>query len=142
VAAGGGSSAAPSNGLPPVFTVTGATGAPQPVLQSAVPPPSSTVDFSQSGVVLTFVIRDLAAAPAHVQILVDMQGPQGACIAGHSEVAAVERGSSVLVMDVAGWTIACPNGFTTTSMTTRLLDADAKVPVSATTYSGGYVFTP
>ena len=140
-AGGGSSSAAPNEGIPAMFTVTGATGAPQPVLQSAVPQSSSTVDFSRAGLTLTFVVHDLASLPSHVQILVDMTGPSGACIVGHSDPAAVDKSAASLALVVAGWTLSCASGFTTTSMTVRLQDADTKVAIAATTYSGGYVFT-
>ena len=141
VVVAGGSSSPASNGIPAVFTVTSATGAPQPVLVSAVPPSSSTVDFSKAGLTLTFVVNDLSSLPAHVQILVDMTGPGGACIVGHSDVALVEKGAAMLGLDVAGWTLSCQSGFTSTSMTVRLQDADTKAVIAVTTYTGGYVFT-
>ena len=142
LAAAGSSSSTPSSGLPAVFAVTGATGTPQPVLQGAVPQSSSTIDLSQTAPVLTFVVNALPSLPDRLQILVDMTGPQGACMAGHSEIAAVDRSAAAVALVVGGWNISCASGFTTTSMTVRLQDPDTKVAIAVTTYSGGYVFVP
>jgi hypothetical protein len=75
-----------------------------------------------------------------VIVRTEMQGTSGNCMEGRSEVAQVDRGAASFTLVVNSWGISCATGFSTTSMTARLFDADANIPVSATTFSGGYIF--
>jgi len=142
LAAGGGSTNAERNPIPPAFTATSATGTPQLLLLSAVPPSSSTIPLRQTAPFLTFVFNTEASLPGRVQAFAEMVGPQGSCITGHSEITAVDRVTPTMTLDVNSWQITCPGVFITTIMNARLFDADANIPVSVTTYSGGYRFEP
>jgi hypothetical protein len=142
IAAGGGGSSADSfhNPVPPTFTATGATGTPQLLLLSAVPPSSSTIALRQTAPVLTFVFNTQPSLPGRLQVTAEMVGPSGSCIVGHSEIAVVDRAASTMTFVVNSWGISCAGSFITTTMNVRLLDADANLPVSLTNYSGGYIF--
>lgn len=141
VAAGGGSSSAVrDNPIPPAFAATGATGTPQLLLVSAVPPSSSTIALRQTAPLLTFAFNTEASLPGRVQVFAEMVGLRGHCLTGHSEIAAVDRTAATMMAVVNSWQIICQGGFTTTSMDVRLQGADANIPVSLTTYSGGYIF--
>lgn len=137
---GGGASGDNPNSLPRSFTVTGATGAPQLLIQNATPPSSSTIHLMQTAPILTFAFLNDASLPSRVHILVELLGPSGLCMTGNSEIAVVDRSVTAYSLVVASWRITCPVGFTTLSLNARLVDADANIPISLTSFSGGYLF--
>jgi hypothetical protein len=141
VASGGGSEGA-ADRLPSSFTVTGRTGAPQLTLVSAVPGSSSTMSLRQTAPILSFTFNNDSALPGRVMVVVDLFSPGSNCMIGRSENADVRQSGPTIALVVNSWNITCAGGFITESMTARIVDADANVPVSATTYSGGYIFTP
>ncbi|HEY6547446.1 MAG TPA: hypothetical protein VI589_06060 [Vicinamibacteria bacterium] len=141
-AGGGGESSGGGNPVPPAFSVTGVTSTPQMLLLSAVPPSSSSINLSQTAPILTFVFTYQANLPGRLRATAEMLGQQGNCITGRtSEDALVDPAVPTYTLVVNSWQITCQGGFTTTSMNVRLIDADAGIPVSLTSYSGGYNFT-
>jgi hypothetical protein len=138
--AGGGAESAEPNPIPPIFTATGSTGTPQLLILSAEPPSSSTISLRETAPLLTFVFNTEPSLPGRVQAFADLVTAQRSCLTGHSDVAAVDRTAPNMILLVNSWQITCSGGFLTTTMNVRLVDADANIPVSVTTYSGGYTF--
>jgi hypothetical protein len=146
IAGGGGSdgSTPPTTLIPATFTVTGSTGEPELLLLTANPPSASRVSVSMSGTILNlaFTFLNNPRLPNRVQIRIEMLGSSGNCLNGASEVAEVNRAQSASVLTITSLHFTCALPFVTTSMNVRLFDADANVPVSLTSYSGGYRFEP
>jgi hypothetical protein len=141
VAAGGGGAAREGPSLPTSFTLTGTTGTPPLTLVSAIPGSSSTI--RQNFPTLIFALRFDAVLPARVRATAELLGPSGSCITGRtSEVTTVDPSLAGATLEVNSWLTTCQGGFTTTSMNVRLIDADAGVTVSLTSYAGGYNFSP
>jgi hypothetical protein len=90
---------------------------------------------------LSFTFLNQANLPARVRATAELVGTRGNCITGRtSEVTRVDPSVNAYNVIVNSWLITCVGSFTTTSMNVRLIDADADIPVSLTSYSGGYVF--
>ena len=141
IAAGGSGSGSEPNPVPTSFTVTGVTGSPQLLLLSAMPGSSSTINLNQTSPILSFVLRHDGSLPGKVAATAEMLGTQGSCITGRtSEVTVIDRTAAASTLVVNSWNIRCAGKFITTSMNVTLLDADAGIPVSLTSFSGGYVF--
>ena len=143
-ASGGGDSSKNEPGpVPSSWTPTGATGAPPLLLLSTVPNSGATIHLLQTAPFLTFVLRQDATLPGHVSVTVDLLGPQGTCMMGRSgEITAIDPTIAAFTLSVSGWNVRCSGAFYTTSMNVTLLDADASIPVSVTSFSGGYFFQP
>jgi hypothetical protein len=147
VAAGGGDSSAPPPSteidIPTSFTITGSTGTPQLLILTAMPPSASTINVQSAfSLLLTFVFLNQPDLPGRVQVRIEMLGALGACPTGTSEVIEIDRAAASFVATITAYSFSCPIPFHTTSMNVRLFDADANIPVSLTTYAGGYRFVP
>jgi len=132
----------PNNGVPTAFTPTGVTGTPAILLLNSIPGSGATIQLRQTSPLLDFSFRYEASLPGRVKITVELLGPQGSCMQGTSDPLAVDPAVSTMRLQVASWRVTCTGGFSTTSMNVRLVDADANIPVSLTSFRGGYVFFP
>ena len=140
---GGGSTQNEPSPIPASFSVTGVTGAPQLLLLNTMPASASTIHLRQTAPILTFVLRHDATLPGKVAATAEMVGAQGNCITGRTgEATVVDRAQAASTLVVNSWNIKCAGAFFTTSMNVTLLDADAGIPVSLTSFAGGYFFEP
>jgi hypothetical protein len=148
VAAGGGngSGATPTPpAIPSTFTPTSSTGEPQILILDVTPPSSSRVSLSQGNPPLSmaFTFLNSPALPSRVQIRMEMiTAASGRCLNGTSEILTVNRAIQASVLAITALHVTCALPFDTTAMNVRLFDADANIPVSLTSYAGGYRFEP
>lgn len=141
--AGGESAKNEPSPVPSSWTPTGTTGAPPLLLLSTQPNSGGTIHLLQTAPILNFVLRHDPTLPGHVSATVDLLGPQGTCMAGRTgEITAIDPAVAASTLIVSGWNVRCSGFFYTTSMNVTLLDADASIPVSITSFSGGFFFQP